>query len=300
MKKLFVCGVIISLVWLSLESRQAIQFKLPQFKLTTVTAGRDAADPRSLFSARPLRVQARELPVAASLETSATDDFSADEIEQFVANVILAELPAALDALDGKTDRASGETRKQLLRRWAENDPAAAAKWAGQFPEGDQRNALFEQVAVAWADSDLAGATEWSNHLPEGASRPAAIAAIAYEAARTEPLLALELAVQLPATPERNALLTFAVSQWAADNFSAAAKWAEKIADAGLREEMLATLAVAASSADAPAAANLVAGSLAPGDRARPGCRCYHPTLDANRASGCCRMGSTISGRTAA
>jgi hypothetical protein len=70
----------------------------------------------------------------------------------------------------------------------------------------------------------------------------------------------------LPPTRERDGLLAFAVSQWATDNFAAAADWAAAIPDSNLRQEMIATVAVAAAAENASAAATLIANALGPGE----------------------------------
>lgn len=265
MKKFCLSAGVVLLLSLAFIDQRSLKrtppgFKLPAAQTTSGDNQMEAEQP-----AQPLRVLARELSPVTTSETEADANSSDEAIEQAVENIASADVPVALAALSTEAGRAAMEKRKLLIRRWAESDPVAAAQWAQQFPEGDLRNAMYEQIAAAWANSDLSGATDWLNTLPDGIGKQTATVTTANEAARTEPISALTLAVQLPATPERNALLTYAVSQWATENFSAAAEWAGTIADAGLREDMLSAIAVAAASADAPAAATLVASAFAPG-----------------------------------
>lgn len=267
MNKLFYLATVAVLVALALAGQPGIKLDFSGLKVSKLRSS-SADHPGAVgLTEEVLRVSARELPVSVSSEVGvASRSRSDDELQLAVETIAAADIPFKLDTLAAKSGPDAAEMRKLLVRRWAESDPAAAAKWAMQFPEGELRKVALEQVATAWADSDLTSATAWLRDLPDGESKQVATMATAYEAGRTDPLMALELASNLSPTRERDELLTYAVSQWATDNFAAAAEWAGKISDASLRQEMLAAIAVAAAAGNAPAAATLVANTLAPGE----------------------------------
>lgn len=266
MKKLFYAVAVAVLVVVACLDQRSLKLDFANRKLArwqSAAANRAGVRERN-DSALP--VFARELAPLNSSETgSSPRTRSDDELQLAVESIAVADIPAALAALATKSGADAVEMRTLLVRRWAENDPAAAAKWATQLPAGELRPTALEHVATVWGELDLAAATTWLRDLPEGEEKQMATTSIAYEAARSNPVLALELACQLPPALGRDELLVFAVSQWGAENFPAAVEWTGRIADAGLREEMLSAIAVAAASADAPAAATMVASALAPG-----------------------------------
>jgi len=65
-----------------------------------------------------------------------------------------------------------------LIQRWAQNDPADAADWAGLLPEGLGRDEAIGNLATQWLQSDPAAATDWVQSLPAGSSREAATLAL--------------------------------------------------------------------------------------------------------------------------
>ena len=99
--------------------------------------------------------------------------------------------------------------------------------------------------------------------LPEGDRKRDATIDITYEAARTEPVAALKLASALPSTPERDALLTHAVSQWAKSDSPTAALWAMKVPDPALRQRLVASVAVVMAERGGDSAVTLAMNGLA-------------------------------------
>lgn len=266
MKKLFYPVAVAVLAVVACLDQRSLKLDFANRKLARWQSATASVAGAGAGSDSAMPVFARELAPRTSTETgSSPRNRSDDELQLAVESIAVADIPAALAALATKSGPDAVEMRTLLVRRWAENDPAAAAKWATQLPAGELRTTALEQVATAWAESDLANAAAWLRDLPEGEGKQIATTSVAYEAARTDPVLALELACALAPTLARDELLVFAVSQWSAENFPAAVEWAGRIADAGLREEMLSAIAVAAASADAPAAATMVASTLATG-----------------------------------
>jgi hypothetical protein len=258
-KQLFSCLALGGLLLLAFATKQEIKLPGKQFAGWPKQSANFAAAPQ----VQP--VSARELSGSAPEIESAPAPSDA-ELELAMENIGTADVLATLDSLASSTEPTATELRKRLVRRWAENDPAAAATWATQFPEGEIRNTLLEQIALARADADLADAVTWLTELPTGESKHVAMLATAYEAARTDPVVALELAATLPPTRIRDELLVHAVSQWAGTDFAAAADWIGNIPEITLREELFAAAATAAATEHASDAATLIAGVITADD----------------------------------
>lgn len=205
----------------------------------------------------------------AGFEAETDPDLRGEVAERTVASASSAELPGFVDALGRDVRPGAGELGLRFLRRWAEDDPSAAAAWTSRFSEGSEGSgwrAAVEQVAMAWANADLPAATGWVWGLPAGEARNAATFALAYEAARTEPVAALELASRLPATRERDDLLAHAVSQWAGVDPALASTWAMAEEDPALRQRLVASVAIAVAASDSPAAVVLAVTGLDGGE----------------------------------
>jgi hypothetical protein len=171
-----------------------------------------------------------------------------------------------LEALAARVDSEAAELRQLLVRRWAEEQPKAAAAWAAHLPEGPAQTEAVSQIALAWAEIDLKAAIAWANSLAENSGKQVALANLAYEAARTAPEIALALAGTLTPNADDDNLVVHAVSQWAAADSSAATAWAEKVPDVHLRQRVIAAVVVALATQNGGAAARLAASELAPGE----------------------------------
>ncbi len=204
----------------------------------------------------------------AALRTTLTESDEAlrqEKQDALLQNMALADIPDALDYLGGQppTEFTEG-LMVQLVRRWAEDNPRAAADWIAQHPmpcSAEARNG----VAIVWANQDFAKALEWVRQWPDPQERGSGLLSIAYEEVRTQPLEALKLAVELPASSARDDLVKFAATQWGATDPEAAAAWAEQIGDAGLGQRTLAMIATVWGETDPAAAARLALDALPPG-----------------------------------
>lgn len=205
-----------------------------------------------------------QLPNSAAPSFSFTEIKSGLEIKTITIPAVPENFSGELDDLSRQTAASAADSRQLLMRRWADQSPAAAAAWLAH--ESPLNAALLQQVAIAWAGHDLPAAVEWVRNLPGGAEQQAATLALGYETARTAPITALELARTLPATAARDQLLVHAVSQWAATDSVAATSWAGKVSNPQLRENLLAAVAVAVAKRDGRTAATLAATALPAGD----------------------------------
>jgi len=49
--------------------------------------------------------------------------------------------------------------------QWAQDDPLAASRWAGQLPTGETRQWALRNVAANWMPYDPVGAQAWLGKL---------------------------------------------------------------------------------------------------------------------------------------
>jgi hypothetical protein len=98
----------------------------------------------------------------------------------------------------------------RLLRRWARENPRAAAAWADTLPTGSElRRDAGRLVAISRAAGDLRAARQWASQDPKAAlewahtqdaeAQPALLADIAATWADTDPAAAAALAITIPA-----------------------------------------------------------------------------------------------------
>jgi len=204
--------------------------------------------------------------ILSAIEAEADRDGRSEALDHAVEWVSNAELPGMLDSLLRIESSAAVELQEVLIRRWAETDGPAAAAWARRLELGPTSHQALTQVAFGWAATDLAAALDWVRTLPESESREVVTLGLGYEITRTDAVKALEVAASLEPTRQRDDLIEHAISQWATTDFAAAVQWADgNISDPGLRQRLLAAVAVAAAGQDGAAAATLAATALVPG-----------------------------------
>lgn len=73
---------------------------------------------------------------------------------------------------DVRSGRIAKEAALNILEIWVEKNPAEAAGWASQFPEGDLKSSAVQVVSKHWQQTDPEGAAAWIKRLP-GSQRPA-------------------------------------------------------------------------------------------------------------------------------
>ena len=139
----------------------------------------------------------------------------------------------------------------------------AVSERVSQPPASPAPAAASPRVAIGRANRNLPAAVQWAGQLPDGVEREATILSVAYEACRTEPTTALTLALELPADQAQGDLIVHAATEWAATAPAAAAAWAKQISDTELREAVLAGVATAWGDSDPVAAAGLVVTEIA-------------------------------------
>jgi hypothetical protein len=78
---------------------------------------------------------------------------------------------------------AAGATRDravvQVLQRWSQADPGAAAEWAGDFSAGEARSAGLKVALAAWLEKDAPAAATWIGARGEESLRADCLLAVA-------------------------------------------------------------------------------------------------------------------------
>jgi hypothetical protein len=213
---------------------------------------------------------AESAPVDAllhELEGNPDQDEAYGRLQGFVGGLRDPEFEGVLDALGDRTTWAAGEIRRAVVRRWAEKAPQAAAAWASDLPEGVAHRDALAQVAVAWAGADPSSGWAWLTSLPVGPDEQSAALQFAYEVSRTSPTEALAIAAELGPSSERDEFLAYAAGQWAGADADSAVAWARSVADAVLRQQVLAGVSVAVAAQNPVGAATLAATLLEPGEQ---------------------------------
>ena len=123
-------------------------------------------------------------------------------------------------------------TALDLLRWWAEFDPAAAIAFASGNPGVHGRTELPLELYGAWLDVKRADAVKWVGALEPGALRSQLLPAIISMVAGEQPLEALRLADELSGENRRTALAAL-FSEWSALEPRAAAERALRFSDPG-------------------------------------------------------------------
>lgn len=191
---------------------------------------------------------------------------SEQELAELAGTLTDSQLRDALDKLAVEQSDAGTILGGLLVRRWAEQSPADAARWISGLSDNDFGHRVFTEVITPWAQKDLSAAVAWVQQLPPGGNRTAAVFSLASEAAaQHEAVTAINLTTSLPPGAGRDDLLNYAAQQWAATDRDGAVRWITQIQDPRLRETMLGKIALQWGVQDPSAAASLIATSMAVG-----------------------------------
>ncbi len=216
------------------------------------------------------------------------------EAQAFAAGLTADELPAVIRWAGAQVpDENAQELVSQLLLRWAESEPAAAAAQAGalrHFVSEENAAALFvllslepssaaafaavmdhcaartkmlEQAVGAWSAENGAATIAWAKELPEGWAKHAAFAALAKTVTTAEDFQRLaQVAHGLDG--QFGQIQAEIAARWAQSDSRAALAWAESLASGPGRQEAV-KAAMALWARESPqAAASYLASSGSP------------------------------------
>ncbi len=71
-----------------------------------------------------------------------------------------------------KSDDLVKDSTLNIIQTWVTKDPASAAKWVSQFPDGDTKLAAVDIVSKYWQQTDPNAVTTWIRNLAESAATP--------------------------------------------------------------------------------------------------------------------------------
>ena len=82
---------------------------------------------------------------------------------------------------------ASDNGLAEIISRWAQSDPAAAADWVSSLSQREGTELVVSRVVDAWANSDPAGVANWINSLPPNPERDRLVEEIVNRWAEEDP-----------------------------------------------------------------------------------------------------------------
>jgi hypothetical protein len=119
---------------------------------------------------------------AASWANGVTDPQLRGQINESIAAGLASVDPAKAADLVTKS-MAAGEQMTTAIQdvasTWGAKDPAAAASWVANLPEGQTRGTALQTVLLNWGLNDLAATRTWVDSLQPGMVREDAEAALA-------------------------------------------------------------------------------------------------------------------------
>ena len=120
---------------------------------------------------------------------------------------------------------SQAEAAFQIAAYWSDHDPAAAAAWAGQLPEGWARLGALGSVAEKWGEADPEAAAQWIGGFPAGPDRDQAVASFSEKIASEEPESGLAWAATIGDAEARTEVVRRLTRQWLERVGAEARKW---------------------------------------------------------------------------
>ena len=127
-----------------------------------------------------------------------------------------------------------------IATTWARVDPRAAASWAAELPEMDERPNAFLQIVSSWSQFEPHAASEWVATFEPGQDRDAAVEGLVATINRDDPEGAFSWASTIGDPQKRDTLARQAIDRWRSLDAPAARSAVESAdIDAQLREALL-------------------------------------------------------------
>jgi hypothetical protein len=171
------------------------------------------------------------------------------------------DIQAALELVLKQNDDAQGTLVPQIVARWAEFDPKAAAEYAVGLTEDGRRwskDRLIACVTNMWADKEPAAAKAWAFALPKGAKQKAAISGLAGSMMQSDPGATLAWAKSLPAEMRPDDLHRRIFFHWIARDPATASQMALSLPSGEDRQDTLSAVASSLASRDLQAAFDML------------------------------------------
>lgn len=176
------------------------------------------------------------------------------------STTLIADLRALTTGQESLDYQALQDTLQSLVR----TNPAAAADFACSLPAGTPREISLHRVAQAWAGRNPEAAATWADQLRNQEERGALLNDIFSEVAQHNPAKAIQMA-------EGHEMLSFSpgmtgnlIHQWATQDFDAALHWAGSQLGP-LRDEAFVRLALVRVAHSPDEAARMISEQISPG-----------------------------------
>jgi hypothetical protein len=174
---------------------------------------------------------------------------------RFIDNAGSEHPDRALALVSGLRDLREREGAfSALFAAWAKRDPASASGRVLQLETSASKAKGVEAVAAAWAEKDARAAWTWIGTIPDAVLSMKAQHAFIDGLAKADPGAAAARVAELPLTQESTALLKKLATEWSRKDPEAAAKWAVKIDDTTMRQEVSQSIQMGATSGEFEAA----------------------------------------------
>jgi hypothetical protein len=157
----------------------------------------------------------------------------------YAENLDAAALPGAASEAMQLPLKYRNEALLVLFARWAEVDPAAAAKYAHLLPRSAGGHGLRDMALGAWAEKDLDAAIAWASALEAGTERSESIEIIAGALAKADPNAAIRLVHEHLGKRDAQSAYSSIFSSWAENDFAGAVSAARGLDDPLLRSSAL-------------------------------------------------------------
>lgn len=157
-------------------------------------------------------------------------------LHQYADSLDAAAMPGAINEAMQLPLQYRNGALAVLFARWAELDPAAAAKYVDLLPASADPERLRGVVVTAWAEKDFAAALAWARALEKGTARNESLTVLAGALAGSDPAAAMNLIQENFSRRESERVFEKVFSVWAETDFAGALTAAREITDLALRE----------------------------------------------------------------
>jgi hypothetical protein len=131
---------------------------------------------------------------------------------------------AALKLVANLNEEKKDKAIKDVLDRWSNKDPAAAAAWVQQQP---LKAVYLERVALRWVPKDLSGATQWVNSLSESLAKDQMLVRVVVNIQDQNPKVAVAWIEGISDEAKRNDAYRALARNWLRNDPAAAEAWLE-------------------------------------------------------------------------
>jgi hypothetical protein len=190
--------------------------------------------------------------------TYAKQNFTAGLLQSEVISLVVNKWGAvnAQDARLWTEQNLSGPIRDQamtdLMIGWTRRNPDLASNWLSQ--SNITTSSMLSAVGATWAEQDPKAAAYWAGGLSTGAGRRTASLAVANEWARQDPETAANFFEEKVQESDGIDLATVIVDVWGTSDPAAAAVWVSDLPTGPVRDQAAGTLATVWATRDIDAA----------------------------------------------